>query len=793
MGIQGLLVFVKQAYAQKARIQDFKGKKVGVDAMCWMHKGAFSCAQELVLEQDTDKFIYFFVRMCELLRCNGVHPVIVFDGARLPAKQREEQDRYENRERARTEAVELDKRRKAGERIDERLFASRCETAIRIKPSMISRLMGALRELGIHYIVAPYEADAQLAFMCRKGQIAAVITEDSDLLAYGCPSTIFKMDKDGEIGQHIMLPCLQARPKGWKPLCDEDEEVAEKENIDSNQGRQGETGAKRGRGKGRGRGRGGKKQAANGAGEAVVIDADEDDKEQPAFAANHADKEAGAGAKKDKAAEKVAVVRRALENWTPERFAEFCVLCGTDYREPDVHIDHLGPATACKLMLEHKGVRKMVLWMENDDKWKQHLPKMDVVEDGVPIKRPCSAQEYFKRFECVVAAFWHHIVYDSSIGKCVPIAEAFPRTIELRDLPGVDLPSICGTASEGMEARRMADGTVDPRTREIRDHEPLTRAERAYLDRIVKQKQQDQKEHNLLNQMHEDNARIAAHREAAVSLAATMTDQPSQKAPEDSRHHSEVPIEPVPTMEMDQSEDAEVRPPMSMTLLPGDIHVLQTLSLRQMPSERIRANEAEGNLETPPRPGGRLAMAGPTPSQAVVNPFARKRATPEALSQVTVLPKRQRLITEAPAEDASQASTAPKAEMKSNSWNQHLISVPGVAILKKTEAHPRGGYAYKDAAEAVLLQRGAPLLEAVPESQDRGKISFFCKSKQPAERKEEEKVSQPTSSKHSHLADWKARPWEVEEEGPGPFAIGINELSLQAQRSVGAKPWRKLT
>ena len=36
-------------------------------------------------------------------------------------------------------------------------------------------------------IVAPYEADAQMAFLAISGAVHAVITEDSDLLTYGCP------------------------------------------------------------------------------------------------------------------------------------------------------------------------------------------------------------------------------------------------------------------------------------------------------------------------------------------------------------------------------------------------------------------------------------------------------------------------------------------------------------------------------------------------------------------------------------------------------------------------------
>lgn len=35
--------------------------------------------------------------------------------------------------------------------------------------------------------MAPYEADAQMAFLAISGSVHAVITEDSDLLTYGCP------------------------------------------------------------------------------------------------------------------------------------------------------------------------------------------------------------------------------------------------------------------------------------------------------------------------------------------------------------------------------------------------------------------------------------------------------------------------------------------------------------------------------------------------------------------------------------------------------------------------------
>ena len=43
----------------------------------------------------------------------------------------------------------------------------------------------ACRGVGVECIVAPYEADAQLAFLSKSGIADLIITEDSDLLVFG--------------------------------------------------------------------------------------------------------------------------------------------------------------------------------------------------------------------------------------------------------------------------------------------------------------------------------------------------------------------------------------------------------------------------------------------------------------------------------------------------------------------------------------------------------------------------------------------------------------------------------
>jgi exonuclease-1 len=44
--------------------------------------------------------------------------------------------------------------------------------------------------MGVEYVVAPFEADAQLTYLKSQCRLNAVITEDSDLLAFGCNEVI---------------------------------------------------------------------------------------------------------------------------------------------------------------------------------------------------------------------------------------------------------------------------------------------------------------------------------------------------------------------------------------------------------------------------------------------------------------------------------------------------------------------------------------------------------------------------------------------------------------------------
>lgn len=53
MGITGLLPFLEKA-SKKVNVKQFSGGVVAIDSYCWLHKGVFSCTEQLLMGQPTD-------------------------------------------------------------------------------------------------------------------------------------------------------------------------------------------------------------------------------------------------------------------------------------------------------------------------------------------------------------------------------------------------------------------------------------------------------------------------------------------------------------------------------------------------------------------------------------------------------------------------------------------------------------------------------------------------------------------------------------------------------------------
>uniref|UniRef100_A0A224X834 Exonuclease 1 n=1 Tax=Panstrongylus lignarius TaxID=156445 RepID=A0A224X834_9HEMI len=190
MGINGLLPFLEKA-TKPVNISQYSGCTVAVDTYCWLHKGAFSCAEKLARGEQTDQYVVYCMKFVNMLLSHNIKPILVFDGRHLPAKAETEKVRKERRDTNRKKAAELLR----ADRVDEaRSLIRRC---VDVTHEMASALMERCHNAGVDCIVAPYEADAQLAYFSLTGVAQLIITEDSDLLLFGCTKVLFKMDPCG--------------------------------------------------------------------------------------------------------------------------------------------------------------------------------------------------------------------------------------------------------------------------------------------------------------------------------------------------------------------------------------------------------------------------------------------------------------------------------------------------------------------------------------------------------------------------------------------------------------------
>lgn len=200
MGISGLLQFLKE-YRVKTNISDFKGQTVAVDGSCWIHQSAYHAEFEEGVESSTQKILNFISKKIRMLQEYKITPIIVFDGSSIPVKKRIQEERAKYRNQCKEKVAALMKESRHEEA--NRKFAE----SFTITQYLVQRIIKLIKGYNIKYVIAPYEADSQLAYLFHSGQVSLVITEDSDLIAFGVTNLLYKLDNDG-IGFHLNMEPL---------------------------------------------------------------------------------------------------------------------------------------------------------------------------------------------------------------------------------------------------------------------------------------------------------------------------------------------------------------------------------------------------------------------------------------------------------------------------------------------------------------------------------------------------------------------------------------------------------
>ena len=258
MGIQDFYDMIEEHCPQvltKVKMSEMCGLKVAVDISIFLNKYVKTAGPEYWLDN-------FTLLLCTLKK-SGIKPVCIFDGPNPPIEKRAEQDRRRSEAAKKAERIAYGRRLIALLKtkyrdmpIDEEMVAeiksiigTRREKVAAINyddvqdviASMIDALdrqtkqnspilpeYGAkakrlIQYMGFSHFQADGEAETLCSAMCSLGMVDAVLSEDTDVLAYGSPFLMSKIDLAEQtvtvISHEEILAALEFTHEEFLDLC----------------------------------------------------------------------------------------------------------------------------------------------------------------------------------------------------------------------------------------------------------------------------------------------------------------------------------------------------------------------------------------------------------------------------------------------------------------------------------------------------------------------------------------------------------------------------------------------
>jgi len=254
MGIHSLNKFIRnncpEVY-EPVHISEYSFKKVAIDISLYL------CKFKTIYG---DGWLSAFLKLIMCLRKNEVHCVFIYDSGAPPEKEKERQDRREQREKTRDKVCKLEdalNQYYLTSEISEDLLNlwERCKKSSKIKVTkrllndtdkidmnfiedkvkkMRSQILEIHKEdfdktkelfdiLNVPYYNAPLEAETMCSDICKRGLVDAVLSDDTDVLAYGSPVFLSKINTGNGICMRIkyenLLDKLELKTDEFLDLC----------------------------------------------------------------------------------------------------------------------------------------------------------------------------------------------------------------------------------------------------------------------------------------------------------------------------------------------------------------------------------------------------------------------------------------------------------------------------------------------------------------------------------------------------------------------------------------------
>ncbi|XP_033197847.1 flap structure-specific endonuclease 1 [Bombus vancouverensis nearcticus] len=184
LGLSKLIADIAPSAIKEQELKHYFGRKVAIDASMCLYQFLIAVRSEgaqltSVNGETTSHLMGTFYRTIRLVE-QGIKPVYVFDGKPPNLKGGELAKRAERRDE--TQKL-LQAAEEAGNAKDIEKFNRRL---VKVTKEHAEEAKQLLQLMGIPYIDAPCEAEAQCAALVKAGKVFATATEDMDALTFGC-------------------------------------------------------------------------------------------------------------------------------------------------------------------------------------------------------------------------------------------------------------------------------------------------------------------------------------------------------------------------------------------------------------------------------------------------------------------------------------------------------------------------------------------------------------------------------------------------------------------------------
>ena len=253
MGINNLNKFLRNncpCIYEKIHISEYSFKKVAIDVSLYLCKFKSICG---------DTWLSAFINLISCLRKNEVHCVFIYDSGCVPEKEKERAERSAQRAKLEEKVYKLEEaiekfhltceidqilidlynKRKKSKHLP-RLLRKPDTTTVDIPfvQEIVTKMRGQILKISaddfkktkqlfdilhVPYYDAPLEAETMCSDLCKRGLVDAVLSEDTDVLAYGAPVFLSKINtSDGtciRIKYTALLEELELKDTEFLDLC----------------------------------------------------------------------------------------------------------------------------------------------------------------------------------------------------------------------------------------------------------------------------------------------------------------------------------------------------------------------------------------------------------------------------------------------------------------------------------------------------------------------------------------------------------------------------------------------